>query len=77
MCVCVRVCVCVCVISHMLDERFYYLVAVRHVCDHIFHVVLRRPDQSRPEHQSQVTRLHLHTGQRRLLIPNILYVMKL
>ena len=50
----------VCGASHMLDESLYYLVAVRHVCDHVLHVVLGRPDQSRPEHQGQVPRLHLH-----------------
>ncbi len=49
-----------CGLSHMLDERLYYLVAVGHVCDHIFHVVLGRSDQSRPKHQCQITGLHLH-----------------
>lgn len=60
---CVRVCVCV---SYMLDERLHYLVAVWHVSNHVFHVVLRRPDQSWPKHQSQVTRFHLDTGHTRV-----------
>lgn len=50
---------CVCVISYVLDECLHYLVAIGHVSHHVFHVVLRCPDQSRPKHQSQVTGLHL------------------
>lgn len=37
-------------IPYMLDECLYYLVAVRHVCDHVFHIVLWRPNQRRPKH---------------------------
>lgn len=55
-------CGCMLPFSHMLDERFHYLVAVRHVRDHVFHVVLGRPDQRRPEHQGQVPGLHLNTA---------------
>jgi len=58
--VCTCVCVCVLRCSYMMDERLYYLVAVGHVRDHIFHVVFRCPNQSRAEHQSQVPGLHLH-----------------
>lgn len=60
--VCAYACMCVC--AYMLDERLHYLVAIWHVSNHIFHVVLGRPDQSWPKHQSQIPRFHLHAGPR-------------
>lgn len=45
----------------MQDQSLHYFVAVRHVGDHVRHVVLRCPHQSGTEHQSQVPWLHLET----------------
>lgn len=43
----------------MQDKRLHYFVAVRHMRDHVSHIVLRGPDKSGTKHQSQVSGLHL------------------
>lgn len=47
-------------VPHVLNERLHNFVAVRHVGDHVCHVVLWGPDKSGAKHQRQITRLHLH-----------------
>ena len=44
----------------LLDEVLNYLALVRHVIDHLGHVVFGGSDQRRTKHDRQVTRLHLN-----------------
>lgn len=44
----------------LLDEVLNYLALIRHVIDHVGHVVLRGSDQRWTEHNRQVARLHLN-----------------
>lgn len=50
---------CVSIKSYMQNQRLHYFVSVRHVSDHVGHVVLWRPHQGRTKHQGQVSGLHL------------------
>lgn len=64
----------------MQDERLHYFVSVRHVGDHVGHVVLGGPDQSGTEHQGQVPGLHLRNRDRvsaGRIFPNTLVVCAL
>lgn len=44
----------------LLDKVLHYLALVRHVIDHVGHVVLGGSDERGTKHDRQVTRLHLN-----------------
>lgn len=44
----------------LLDKVLNYLALVRHVIDHVGHVVLRGSDERWTQHDRQVARLHLN-----------------
>lgn len=46
----------------LLDQVLNDLALVRHVIDHVGHVVLRGSDERGAKHDRQVTRLHLSRG---------------
>lgn len=46
-------------LSYLLNESLNNLVLIRHVRDHVRHVVFRGSDKGWAKHDGQVTRLHL------------------
>lgn len=45
--------------THIADESFHDAALMGHVRDHCDHVVVARADQCWPEHNGQVTHVHL------------------